>query len=324
MNSLNSVHRRALLAASLTFFGILLIIFLYWCGVSKGSLPSPAQPLVQKADAVATNPPPAKAVAVAAIPASPAPTPSAPAKATARPEAQRPASTPPVSKSNLADGTSLADTTNAVTRTPPKPAVTNLAATSLSPARPVASNISTNVTADDERVARHWLENTNQRPGIRVQYRASDVVRLTTELNRGLFVAGSGTTNRREFFLQTKSGKSPLFNALTQAVAQRFADYSLALISSPTFEPLTTTLPAYFPDGDFDLVFVPDSTLATEIFAKVASAFRSLPKELASSSSIVFEGKLRLTGTQPAFVLLEAKLGTNRHVFVASPEAEAP
>lgn len=324
MNSLNSVHRRALLAASLTFFGLLLIIFLYWRGVSKGSLPSPAQPLVQKAEAVATNPPPAKAVAVvAAMPAPPAPTPLAPAKTAARPEAKQPAPTPAVSKPNVADATSLADATNAMTRTPPKPAVTTLTATPPSPARPMASNISTNVTADDERVARHWLENTNQRPAIRVRYVAADVVRLTTELNRGLLVAGSGTTNRREFFLESKSGKAPLFSPFTKSVAGRFADYSLALISSPAFDPLTTPLPAYFPNGDFNLAFVPDRTLATEIFAKAASAFRSLPKELVSSSGVVFEGKLRLNGTQPIFDLLEAKVGTNRHALLARQEDDA-
>jgi hypothetical protein len=287
-----------------------------WRGVSKGSLPSPAQPLVQKAEpAVATNPPPAKAVTVAAVTA-PAATPSPPSKRAARPEAKNPAQTPAAAKPTVTDAASVADPTNIVTRPPQNSAVTNLAATTAGPAAPVPPNISTNLTAEDEHVARLWLEDTNQRPAIRVHYRASDVVRLTTELSRGLLVAGSGTTNRREFFLQSTSIKSPLFSPFTKSVAQRFADYSLALNPSTTFDRLTTPLPAYFPDGDYDLAFVPDRVLATDIFAKAASALRALPKELATSKSTVFEGQLRLVGTQPDFVLLEAKQGTNRHVFV--------
>jgi len=322
MNSLDSVHRRAFLTASLTFFGILLIIFLYWRGVSKGSLPSPTQPLVQKPKAVATNPPPAKAVAVTAVPVAPAPTASTPAKAGARPEAKQPPPTPALSKPSVADVTSLAEASNARTRWPPKPAVPNRASHPPGGARPVPSSVSTNVTAEDERIARHWLENTNQRPIVRVQYRAADVVRLTTELGRALLVAGNGTTNRREFYLEPSS-KAPLFNPLTKSASHKFADYTLALNPSAVFDLLTTPLPAYFPDADYDLAFVPDRTLATEIVAKTARAFRSLPEELSSSSGIVFEGRLQLSGTQPSFVLLEAKQGTNRHTFVAAQETEA-
>lgn len=249
MNSLNSLHRRALLTASFTFCGTLLIVFLYWRGVSKGSLPSPTQPLVQKPETVATNPPSAKALAIAAMTAT-APPPSLSGKAVAQPEAKQPIPTPAASKPNVPDAASQADAMNDMTPTPLKSAVTNLASARPVPPRPAASNISTNVTAEDERIARHWLEDTNQRPTIRVQYHASDVVRLATELNRGLLVAGSGTTNRRELFLQSSSLKSPLFSPFTKSVAQRFADYSLALSASPAFEPLTTSLPAYFADAD--------------------------------------------------------------------------
>jgi hypothetical protein len=315
MSTLNSVQRRALSAASLTMAGALLLILLYWQAVSKGSLPSPAQPLVAKPETVDSNPPPAKAVTVVAIPVAPAP--ALVSKATAWPDANQPAPSSVASKPNVADAASAAETTNAVTRTPLKPPVTKIAATASSPARPVTPNVSTSLTVEDERVARHWLENTNQRPTIRVRYQAADILRLTTELNRGLFVAGSGTTNRREIFLQSRPGAAPLFSPFTKNVAQQFSSYSLALNSSPAFGPLTTPLPAYFPDGEFDLAFVPDRTLATDIFAKAANALRSLSKELASSSDVVFEGQLRLTGTQPVFELLEARLGTNRHQFAS-------
>ena len=147
-----------------------------------------------------------------------------------------------------------------------------------------------------------------------MQYHTSDVVRLATELNRGLLVAGSGTTNRREFFLQPKSVKSPLFSPFTRSVAQRFANYSLALNSSPNFEPLTTPLPAYFPGDDFDLAFAPDNALATQIFANAARAIRSLPTEFSRSNNVVLEGRLVLNGAEPTFDVLEARLGTNQHV----------
>ena len=306
--TLKSLHKRATISAGVVVAVLAVLILVYLVAVEKGALRSISKPLVQKsAPMVASNLPPAKAVTVAVAP-SPAPKPAASSPA---PEAKPPSPEPPKQVAS-SPATSKADVPA------PKPVATNIATTTPTPARvapPVT--IVTNTTADDENVARRWLADTNQRPAIRVQYRASDILRLTTELNRGLLIAGSGTTNRREFFLQSTSVKSPLFSPFTKSVAQRFADYSLALSSSPTFEPLTAPLPAYFPDADYDLAFVPDRTLATEIFAKVASAFRSLVnKELASSTGVVFEGELQLTGTQPDFVLLEAKLGTNRHVFV--------
>ena len=322
MNTLNNVHRRALVTASLTFTGIVLIIFFYWRGVSKGSLPSPVQPWVQKPESVTTNPPPVRPVLVAALPAAAAPKPLPPIKEAARTELNQPM--PNASKLNLADAASLPEVTNTTPRTPPILAATNLATTLPSSARPAASNVSTNVTVEDQRVARQWLASTNDRPVIRVQYHASDVIRLATELNRGLLVAGIGSTTRREVFLESKSGKAPLFSPFTKVVAQRFADFSLALSHSTTFDPLTTPLPAYFPDGDYDLAFVPDRALATEIFAKAASVLRSMSTNNDDSQGIVIEGQLGLVGSQPTFAVLNAKKGGNKHTSALSTEVDAP
>lgn len=320
--TLKSLQRRAMLATALIALGIVVVIVAYLTAVESGALPSATQPMVTKAEAVASNLPPAKAVAVAPAPTPVAPAPASASKTAARSETKQPASSPTSAKRNVADATSIAETPNAMIRPPQKPTVTNLAATASTPTRSTPFNVSTNVTAEDEHVARHWLENTNQRPAIRVQYRPADIVRLTTELNRGLLVAGSGTTNRREIFLQSKPGTAPLFSPFTKSVAQRFADYSLALNSSPVFAPLTVSLPAYLPAGEIDLAFVPDRTLATDIFAKVASAFRSLRSELAGSNGVVFEGQLEIAGTQPVFDLLEARVGTNRHVFTSAKTVE--
>jgi len=167
------------------------------------------------------------------------------------------------------------------------------------------------------------LDTTNQRPAIRVRYQPADIVRLATELNRGLFVAGSGTTNRREFFLQSKSGKTPLFSPFTREVARQFSTYSLALNPSPTFEPLLAPLPAYFPVGDFDLSFVPDTALATAILAQVASASRSLPPQAVTVNQPIFEGELRLDGANVVFQVIEVRFGTNRLAVVGRKSAES-
>jgi hypothetical protein len=323
MNTLNFVHRRALHAALLCMAGALALILFYWYGVSKGALPSPAKPLVSKPDVVATNPQPAKAVTVVAAPPPSQPPPAPASKAAARAEPHQIGSSPIFGRPTGADAASVTEAPNPATRPPPKSATTNLATTPAIPARPVPSNASTNVTAEDERLARHWLDNTNQRPAIRVRYQPADIVRLATELNRGLFVAGSGTTNRREFYLQSKSSKAPLFSPFTKEAARQFSSYSLALNPSATFEPLLTPLPAYFPGGDFDLSFVPDTELATTILGQVACASRSLPAEAIGANQPIFEGQLRLDGAQAVFQLTEARFGTNRLFFAGRHTPEA-
>lgn len=327
MKTLNTVHRRALVAASATMFAIIVLVFLYWRGVSTGALPSPAQPLVQKTDpSVATNSPPVKVVTVAAAP-PPAPASKPPvgtkppeAKPTAPPPAKQVGSSSAASKATLADAASLASLTNTTARAPKQPAVTNQTAGSSTPARPTPAITVTNITADDVRVARSWLENTNQRPSIRVQYFPPDILRLATELKRGLLVAGNGSTNRSEVFLQAGSGHAVQFSPFTKSVAKHFADYSIALNPSSTFP--TAALVAYFPDDDHRLAFVPDQPLAELLFAHVARAARTVKVQQSNTNLLVFEGKLALAESKPVFEIVTVRCGGQQ--LALTGESSAP
>lgn len=223
MNTLNRIHPRALVTASATMFAVLAVVLLYWRGVTKGSLPPQHSRWFKRAQkgepGVATNPPTAKAVAVAAALAP------NPATSASVPNAKPPAPSNQLALSSAApkavvvDAASAGPPTNALPRPPQTPAVTDLAAAASTHATPGVSTTVANITLDDKRVARYWLENTNQRPAIRVHYDAVDILRLSTELRRGLFVAGNGSTNRSEVFLQFASAKVPQFSPFTKSVA---------------------------------------------------------------------------------------------------------
>jgi hypothetical protein len=311
MNSLSLVRRRALVAATVTMGTSLLLILLYWRAVSSGALPSPAQPLMAAPKTVVSDTSVAKPsisggatpqATVTSAAAKPATSPMAVATGAA-------ATAPQNSKTNLSDSVAPLESAKRF-------ATTNVA-TATTPVRSDPSNLSTDVTSEDERVARHWLANTNQRPTIKVHYQAGDILRLSTELGRGLLVAGSGRTNRHEVFLQSKTAKAPLFGPLTKGVSEQFSGYSLALGFSPVLGDVVRPLPAYFPDGNYDLVFVPDRALATEIFAKTASALRAFQVDSAPSTRIIFEGQLRLIENQPLFAILAVKQGTNLVSFAS-------
>ncbi|MBI2929077.1 MAG: hypothetical protein HYY24_25720 [Verrucomicrobia bacterium] len=177
-------------------------------------------------------------------------------------------------------------------------------------------------TPEDERVARRWLQEANMRPVVRIRYDAADILQLIEQRRGLLVVSGGDATNRRELYLATSENKAPLFEKLTPSVASRFSSYSLALNASPAFATFAGPLPAYFPTGEVELSFVPENELATIVFSSVAAASRALPKEFVASNRVVFEGQLRLNGVQPVFELLEARVGTNRHVFSRAQTAE--
>jgi hypothetical protein len=285
----------------------LLLILLYWRAVCGGSLPSPTQPLVATSQkTVVSNTPLPKPLSLSPMAGSSAPVTSASGQSPALPlpVATEGPATPSDSTANVADSV-------APMKEPKKPATTNVVAAVTTPARSDSANLSTNVTLEDERIARHWLANTNERPMIKVRYQPADILRLSTELGRGLLVAGSGRTNRHEVFLQSKTAKAPLFGPLTKALSEQFSGYSLALAFSPVFADVLSPLPAYFPEGNYDLAFVPDRALATEIFAKTASALRSFQGDSTPSNRIVFEGQLWLVENQPLFAILAARQGTN-------------
>jgi hypothetical protein len=187
--------------------------------------------------------------------------------------------------------------------------------------KPALSNTTTNITAEDKRLARAWLENTNQRPSIRVQYFAPDILRLATELKRGLLVAGNGLTSRSEVFLQAASGQAVRFSPFTRSVAKHFADYSIALNPSPTFP--TAALAACFPDDDHHLTFVPDRPLAELIFAHVARAARTVQMPQVRTNSVVFEGSLTLAELEPVFEIVAVRCGGKQLALAAEPSATA-
>lgn len=302
--TLKSLHKRAAFAASLLVAGLVAFILVYMTAVEKGALPSVTQSLVQKSPpTVASNQPSEK---VETLAAPPPPAPATPATQSPAPAPGQVASSRASSKPAVVEVASVAPPTNALPRPPQIPAITNTAATIPTPTRPAPPN-SSDITADDKRVARNWLENTNQRPAIRVQYYPADILRLATELNRGLLVAGNGSTNCRELFLQFASGKTSMFGPLTKAVAQRFADYSVALNPSPTFP--TMALAAYFPDDDQRLTFVPDRPLAELIFAHVARASRTFQASQLHTNNLVFEGKLVLAASKPVFDIVAVRSG---------------
>jgi hypothetical protein len=185
------------------------------------------------------------------------------------------------------------------------------------PATLAASRPPVNVkpaSGEDEQTARLWLQSTNPLPVLRVTYKAEEIRHLACDLHRGLVVAGLGTTNRREVFLQSNPGGWPVFAPLTMPVARGFSSYSLALHLS-SFPELARTLPAYFPENGFDLAFAPDHPLAVDIFARVASAMESLGLAQVPEGGIVFEGRLRLVGDKPVFDLSSGDAGTNHWEF---------
>jgi hypothetical protein len=301
--TLKALHNRATMAASALVAALVACILCYLMAVEKGALPSVTKSLIQKpAQSVVSNPPPAKVVTVAAVPRSTA----APLPASPRPPVT--SSDAPKHRAKAAgDQVQKQDTVSTEAPTP-----TN----ALGPVRgPDKMIMVTPPTADDERLARKWLEEATNRPSIRVRYDPHEVLRLV-ELRRGLLVVGSGdTNNQREFYLASKLNTAPLFDRLTKAILYRFSTYSLALNSSPAFQPLTTSLPAYFPDTNYEFAFVPDQPLAVEIFSQIASASRSLPIESGGKLSIIFEGQLRLNGQKPDFQLLEVRSGMARHLI---------
>jgi hypothetical protein len=295
-------------AATLTLGSVLILVTLYWQGVRKGSLPSPTEPLAAYSGVAASNAPPVQAVAVSS--ASAAGTQAAPRveQTTAKANESQLAFPPPPEAVSSTKAATVATVTNTslMLHTEPLPMV---------PRRP------TNLPAEDQRIARLWLENTNQRPIIRVRYDPVDILRLSTELGRGLLIAGNGTTNRNELFLHSKLDAAPLFSPFTRSVAQQFSNYSLALSFSSAFERVTRPLPAYFPDGHFELAFVPDVNLATEIFGKAANVLRSSPETLAKPNTVVLEGQLGLAGDQPVFEVLSVAAGSLQIAPTEPPSA---
>lgn len=300
--TLKALHNRATMAASVLVAALVACIVFYLMAVEKGALPSVTTSLIQKpTQLVVSNPPPAKVVTVAAVPKS------ASASLTAIPLPVAPSAAP---DNRAKPGGAQVQKQDTVSTDTPNP--TN----SLGPVRsPNQMMMTTPPTAEDERVARMWLEEATNRPAIRVRYNPNDILRLV-ELQRGLFVVGSGdTNNQREFYLASKPNTAPLFDRLTKAILNRFSTYSLALNTSSAFEPLTTSLPAYFPDTNYEFSFVPDQPLAVEIFSQIACANRSLAKESIEKRSPIFEGQLRLNGQQPEFQLLEVTSGNARHLI---------
>lgn len=318
-------NRRPLWYAAVTFAALMLFMILYWVAATKKLVPGLNTPLREALrvaaatnDVTLTNPPVknVRAIPVMANQPTPAPKQPAPTPPAATSQSAKPT---PLNPSTTVDLVRLASEPQSNTNSVPGTTIDSSTVTQKFPSLPPVSK----PTADDQRVARKWLANTNERPVIRVRYEADDVVRLATELGRALLVAGSGTTIRKEFFLEPSS-KAPLFSPFSTVVTNLFANYSLALNPSPAFDHLTQVLSVYFAGQRYDLALVPDHAFATEIFAKVASATRSLPWEVPSAEGIVFEGQLRLSGTMPTFEILEARQGTNRHVFVSkSPPTSA-
>ena len=90
---------------------------------------------------------------------------------------------------------------------------------------------------------------------------------------------------------------------------------------SPALAQLTTAFPVYFPDTGANLAFLPDRPLATEMFAQVAQASRSVMGEPHVSNRTVYEGQLTMQGSEPRFQLLEIVSGTKR-VRVSAPGTE--
>ena len=107
--------------------------------------------------------------------------------------------------------------------------------------------------------------------------------------------------------LESRPGVAALFAPYSKNIADRFS-YSLVLDSSASLSPLTSALPLYFRDALVALAFVPDRPLATDIFAAVAQASRSLSQPL--NQKTVFEGQLTLRGAEPSFEVLEIRSGT--------------
>jgi hypothetical protein len=297
MNPLRSVQRRALIAAALTTASVLLLILLYWQSVSAGSLPSPTQPLFAKPqpDAARTNSSSVKVLAATNVSKPEDPLAAVASKLPAPADLSRYAAPPPVGRR----GADLA----------PNPARVKPTAAASMPLGISAKQEwgVTNLLADDERLIQRWLATTNLRPAIRVEYEPSDILRLSTELGRGLLVAGQGASARREIFLQSEPGGAPLFSPFTRSVAGKFSTYSLALQPSPALERVTAPLLAYFPESDFDLAFVPDNSLAGKIFARAAQAIRAHPQARAHPNAAVVEGKLFLQGSEPVFEVLHVE-----------------
>jgi hypothetical protein len=318
---MKKIQRQAILIAAVTMAGVIAIVLSYWQGVSRGVLPSPVQPLVVSKGAVPNKPAIVAARELTApssagasepirLAASSAAKPTAPSKR-AEPPIQVPNQPAPVAAAPADPASSASSSTNQLPKAPlPELAVKPPAAESPQPTP--ASQRPSPIAPADEKLAHHWLSSTNERPVLRVHYDPADILRLA-ESGRGVIVASSQSkVASRELYLQSKADTAPLFAPYTRGVADRFSSYSLLLEASPPLAQLTTAFPVYFPGVAVVLSFVPDMTLATEMFGQVACAMRSRGGEVRVSPQTVFEGQLTLEGTQPRFALLEIRSGATR------------
>jgi hypothetical protein len=312
--SFSNIQRRAFVIALVTMAGVVTVVLCYWQAVSKGILPSPLQPMV--GHATGTAPIPAKVSARAPAPSPPRPEPITAASVTApsAPEQQHSPSRVLAPDSRQAEAATLQ--TGHTNQTLHRPASGRIAAGM--PDGRTGAPQPAGPSAADEKLAQHWLSNTNERPVVRVHYDPADILRLV-ELGRGVIVVRSqDNAHQGELYLQSRPGTAPLFVPYTKGVADRFSSYSLILDSSPALAPLTTVLPVYFPDAAVVLAFVPDPMLATEVFGQVAQASRTVAKDFPLSEQTMFEGQLTLRGAEPSFSLLQVQSGTKSVLLSAS------
>jgi hypothetical protein len=314
------IQRRAFLIALVTMAGMLTVLLWYWKGVSRGALPSPVQPIVAQKTAPVT----AKArvaihesmpmhnaeAGLAAEAGLGGATSSVLAAQSAYADADANRSAQTVIESKQA-GLKISvpepfknkpDESKPALASAPKADPENSTPKSSAPAAETSTS-HVSPTASDERLARHWLSNTNDRPVIRLQYAPGDIVRLA-QAGRGLLLATSSpTAPPRQLYLQPIDGTTPLFVPYTPRVADRFSTYSLSMEPSAELDAITAALPAYFPNGEFSLEYVFDRDLATEIFTQIAAASRGLSDR--DSHRALIEGELVVEGTRPAFKLLQ-------------------
>jgi hypothetical protein len=313
--SFSNIQRRAFVVALITMAGVVTVVLCYWQAVSKGVLPSPVQPMVGPATGAA--PQPAKVSARAPAPSPPRPP---------EPITEASVTVPTVAEQQHSQSRVLAPDSLQAEATTSQTGHTNETLNPPAPAR-VAADMPDGRTgapqpaapnAADEKLAEHWLSNTNERPVVRVHYDPADILRLV-ELGRGVIVASSQhKAHQRDLYLQSRPDTAPLFVPYTKGVADRFSSYSLILDPSPALAPLTTALPVYFPDAAVVLAFVPDHVLATEVFGQVAQARRTVAKDFPRSRQTVFEGQLTLRGAEPSFNLLQVQSGTKSVLLSAS------
>jgi hypothetical protein len=317
--NLTRIQRHAFIAALLTLFGVMAAVLCYWQAVAKGVLPSPVQPL-------AGNPPktaaPPAAVEARELPAAGQPSVQRKAAEDSTPpgppdlsNAAFPLASPPPSREEQPSSANL--------WTDPALSRPVLAPVAVSPQEENGGPESSShkKSDQDEVQARHWLSHTNDRPLIRVHYDTGDILQLA-EAGRGTIIArGRREASRREVYLLAKRDSPPLFLPYTPAVASQFSPYDLLLDPSPLLAPVLAGLPAYFPDADCDLSFVPDHPLALDIFTQVATAARSFPESSRINHRVVVEGELTLHGTKPSFRVLGIQSVGEHADISTAPEA---